>query len=118
LAFPISAEPNGEVTVDAMSPSKTAEPWRLTASEALSKIQADALSVQDYARSLLERIKARDDQVQAWAHLDEDLVIEQAKALDEVPKKSRGPLHGLPIAVKDVIYTRGKPTEHQKGIIN
>ncbi|RSL76821.1 hypothetical protein CEP51_009617 [Fusarium floridanum] len=96
-----------------MSPSKTAEPWRLTASEALSKIQADELLVQDYARSLLERIKARDDQVQAWAHLDEDLVIEQAKALDEVPKKSRGPLHGLPIAVKDVIYTKGKTTTAQ-----
>ncbi|KAH7260571.1 amidase signature domain-containing protein [Fusarium solani] len=99
-----------------MSPSKTAEPWRLTASEVLSKIQADELSVQDYARSLLERIKARDDQVQAWAHLDEDLVIEQAKALDEVPKKSRGPLHGLPIAVKDVIYTKDMPTQHNSSL--
>jgi Asp-tRNA(Asn)/Glu-tRNA(Gln) amidotransferase A subunit family amidase len=93
-----------------MSPSKNrkAEPWRLTASEALVQIQAEELSVQEYAESLLERIKARDEDVKAWAYLDKDYVIQQAKRLDEVPRKNRGPLHGLPIAVKDVIYTKGE----------
>lgn len=93
-----------------MSPSKThiIEPWKLTASEALAQIQADELSVQEYAESLLERIKNRDEDVKAWAYLDKDHVIQQAKLLDEVPKKNRGPLHGLPIAVKDVIYTKGE----------
>lgn len=94
-----------------MSPSKTCkmEPWKLTAAEALTQIQADKLSVQEYARSLLERVNERDKDVQAWAYLDEETIMRQAKSLDEVPKKNRGPLHGLPIAVKDVIYTRGKP---------
>ncbi|KAG6996783.1 Glutamyl-tRNA(Gln) amidotransferase subunit A [Fusarium oxysporum f. sp. conglutinans] len=87
------------------------EPWRLTASEALGKIQADEMSVQEYAESLLERIKARDDDVQAWAYLDEKRVIQEARLLDETPKKNRGPLHGLPIAVKDVIYTKDMPTQ-------
>lgn len=92
-----------------MSPSKThhIEPWKLTASEALGKIQADELSVQEYAESLLERIKARDEDVKAWAYLDEKRVMQEARFLDEIPKKNRGPLHGLPIAVKDVIYTKG-----------
>uniref|UniRef100_A0A0D2YIN8 Amidase domain-containing protein n=1 Tax=Fusarium oxysporum (strain Fo5176) TaxID=660025 RepID=A0A0D2YIN8_FUSOF len=86
------------------------EPWRLTASVALGKIQADKMSVQEYAESLLERIKARDEVVKAWAYLDEKRVIQEARLLDETPKKNRGPLHGLPIAVKDVIYTKGKTT--------
>ncbi|KAF4337660.1 amidase [Fusarium beomiforme] len=96
-----------------MSPSKThhMEPWRLTASEVLAKIQADEISVQEYAESLLERIKARDEDVKAWAYLDEKMVMYHAKLLDELPKKNRGPLHGLPIAVKDVIYTKDMPTQ-------
>lgn len=94
-----------------MSPSKTCkmESWKLTASEALAQIRADELSVQEYARSLLNRINTRDEDVQAWAYLNEETIMRQAKNLDEVPRKNRGPLHGLPIAVKDVIYTRGKP---------
>ncbi|EXK25408.1 amidase [Fusarium oxysporum f. sp. melonis 26406] len=86
------------------------ELWKLTASEALRKIRADEMSVQEYAESLLERIKARDEDVKAWAYLDEERVIQEARLLDEIPKKNRGPLHGLPIAVKDVIYTKVKLT--------
>ncbi|CAF3513433.1 unnamed protein product [Fusarium graminearum] len=94
-----------------MSPSKTCimEPWKLTASEALAQIQADELSVEEYAKSLFKKIDERDKDVQAWAYLDKEAIMQQAKSLDEVPKKNRGPLHGLPIAVKDVIYTKGKP---------
>ncbi|KAH7463332.1 hypothetical protein FOMA001_g18238 [Fusarium oxysporum f. sp. matthiolae] len=87
------------------------EPWKLTASVALGKIQADEMSVQEYAESLLERIKARDEDVKAWAYLDEKRVIQEARLLDQIPKKNRGPLHGLPIAVKDVIYTKDMPTQ-------
>jgi hypothetical protein len=90
--------------------SDRVEPWKLTASVALGKIQADEMSVQEYAESLLERIKARDEDVKDWAYLDEKRVIQEARLLDEIPKKNRGPLHGLPIAVKDVIYTKGKLT--------
>ncbi|KAI1024536.1 hypothetical protein LB503_007470 [Fusarium chuoi] len=91
-----------------MSPSKThhIEPWKLTASEALGKIQADEISVQEYAESLLERIKARDEDVKAWAYLDEKRVMQEARLLDEIPKKNRGPLHGLPIAICLLSSTR------------
>lgn len=80
----------------------------LTASEALVRIRADTLTVEDYARSLLERIRLRDDAVRAWAFLDPELVLQQARALDKVPREKRGPLHGAPIGVKDVIYTKGE----------
>jgi Asp-tRNA(Asn)/Glu-tRNA(Gln) amidotransferase A subunit family amidase len=47
--------------------------------------------------------------VKAWSFLAPELVIQQAQALDRV--KHRGPLHGVPIGVKDVIETRDMPTE-------
>jgi Asp-tRNA(Asn)/Glu-tRNA(Gln) amidotransferase A subunit family amidase len=83
--------------------------YRLNATEILTKIKAGDISVEDYARSLLTRIEARDEAVQAWAYLKPDYVIEQAKALDAVPPAERGPLHGVAIAVKDVLYTKGTP---------
>ena len=81
--------------------------YQLTATEILAKIKDGEVTVEDYARSLLERIKSRDEAVQAWAYLDPEFVIKQAKALDAVPPAERGPLHGVAIAVKDVIYTKG-----------
>lgn len=87
--------------------------YRLTASEIVASINAGKCSVEDYARSLLERIEARDEAVQAWAYLDPEHVIAQAKALDAVPSTERGPLHGVAIAVKDVIYTKGGFTIHR-----
>lgn len=61
-----------------------------------------------YARSLLDRIQNRDEVVRAWEFLDRERVIEQAKALDQVPREQRGPLHGVAVGVKDVIYTKGR----------
>ncbi|KAK7728744.1 hypothetical protein SLS53_009372 [Cytospora paraplurivora] len=83
---------------------------------AAAKIQCGSLSVEDYARSLLSRIKERDDTVRAWAYINEDLVLEQARQLDQVPLGKRGPLHGVAVAVKDVIYTKDMPTQHNSPI--
>lgn len=81
--------------------------YNLTATELLAKFKADELTVEQYAESLLAHIKARDPIVKAWAYLDPELVLAQAKALDKIPKESRGPLHGVAVGVKDVIYTKG-----------
>jgi Asp-tRNA(Asn)/Glu-tRNA(Gln) amidotransferase A subunit family amidase len=83
------------------------EPCRLTATEVLPLLQNGTLSVETYARSLLTRIKMRDDAVKAWAYLDPDFVISQAKKLDAIPASERGPLHGIAVGVKDVILTKG-----------
>ncbi|KAL4772300.1 amidase signature domain-containing protein [Aspergillus nidulans var. acristatus] len=88
------------------------EPYRLTATQSLPLIKDAKLSVEDYARSLLSRIDSRDPTVQAWAYLNPEQVLEQSRQLDKVPIDQRGPLHGVPIGVKDVIYTKDMPTEH------
>jgi Asp-tRNA(Asn)/Glu-tRNA(Gln) amidotransferase A subunit family amidase len=83
------------------------EPYSLTASEALVLMKNGSLTVEAYANSLLKRIKERDHLVKAWAYLDPDFVIAQAKKLDQVPADQRGPLHGIAVGVKDVILTKG-----------
>ncbi|KAL6364540.1 hypothetical protein LRP88_01943 [Fusarium phalaenopsidis] len=90
----------------------TIQLWRLTATQALGKIRAKDLTIEQYASSLLQRIRQRDDDVRAWAYLDPATVLEQAKQLDQVPFEKRGPLHGMPVAVKDIIYTKDMPTAH------
>lgn len=87
------------------------EPWKLTATEAVAKFKDGSLTVEDYVKSLLARIEKRDDAVKAWAYLNPEYVIEQAKKLDQIPPEKRGPLHGVAVAVKDVIYTKGKLIE-------
>ncbi|KAG5758708.1 hypothetical protein H9Q72_013160 [Fusarium xylarioides] len=88
------------------------EPWHHTATEILENIRSGNLTVEQYASSLLERIQQRDDDVKAWAYLDPKAVLEQARKLDQVPKDQRGPLHGLPVGIKDIILTKDMPTEH------
>ena len=59
--------------------------------------------------SCLERIREREPDVGAWAHLDEDLALNAARAADATEPKS--PLHGIPFGVKDVIDTADLATE-------
>ncbi|KAF5589732.1 amidase [Fusarium pseudocircinatum] len=88
------------------------EPWHHTATQILEKIRSGNLTVEKYASSLLERIKERDDDVKAWAYLNPKAVLEQARKLDQVPGNQRGPWHGLPVGIKDIILTKDMPTEH------
>ncbi|WP_423958153.1 amidase [Bradyrhizobium sp.] len=82
----------------------------LTATHALRLMRAGDLSVEALAQACLERIRERDDVVRAWAYLDPELVLRNARELDK--REIKGPLHGIPIAVKDVILTEDMPTEH------
>lgn len=81
--------------------------YKLTATQVLDKYKSDELTVEQYAESLLARVRSRDPTVKAWAYLDPELVLAQARALDQLPKDKRGPLHGVAVGVKDVIYTKG-----------
>jgi Asp-tRNA(Asn)/Glu-tRNA(Gln) amidotransferase A subunit family amidase len=63
---------------------------------------------EELVRECLERIEARDGELRAWAHVDPDHALAQARARDE--EAPRGPLHGLPVGVKDVIDTADLPT--------
>ncbi|KOS22389.1 Glutamyl-tRNA(Gln) amidotransferase subunit A [Escovopsis weberi] len=81
---------------------------RLTATAALAQTRSGHLTIEAHARSLLQRIDSRDADVAAWAHLDRQYVLRQARDLDSVAPSERGPLHGVPIAIKDIVYTQGK----------
>ena len=88
----------------------TNAPERLSAVDALARIRQGDLSVEALARACLERIRARDDAVHAWAYINAEQVLEQARALDRAGP--RGPLFGLPVGIKDVFLTRDMPTQY------
>jgi len=87
---------------------------QFSATQAAREIAAGRLTSEALVRSCLAHIAERDPAVQAWAFLDPDLAIEQARACDRGPR--RGPLHGLPIGVKDVIDTADMPTAYNSAI--
>src|SRR5258708_37045695 len=66
------------------------------------------LRAADLLRACLDRVAERDSEVHAFAHLDRDRALAQAHALDSGPV--RGPLHALPIGVKDLFGTFDLPT--------
>jgi Asp-tRNA(Asn)/Glu-tRNA(Gln) amidotransferase A subunit family amidase len=96
--------------------SMPTETYKLTATEVIAKIRDGQLTVEEYAESLLVRIKERDPVVKGWAYLNPDQVLFEARKLDQIPKESRGPLHGVAVAVKDVIYTKDMPTQFNSPI--
>lgn len=85
----------------------TANLYRLTATELVQGYKDDSFTVEDYANSLIMHIDARQPTVKAWCYFNSHQVLEQARRLDTLPKSERGPLHGVGVAVKDVIYTKG-----------
>ncbi len=82
----------------------------LSASECSAALAAGTITAEALTRACLERIAAREPIVGAWEILDADGALERASSLDALPPSRRGPLHGLPIAVKDLIDTAGLPT--------
>src|SRR5262249_27896724 len=85
----------------------------LTATAAAAEIARGAVSAVDYSRACLDRIEAIDGEIRAFVHVDRDSVLAQARALDErrAERRSIGPLHGVPVAIKDIIDTADYPTE-------
>lgn len=84
----------------------------LSASAAAALMAAGELSAEELTRSCLRRIEARDPVVKAWIHVDPDAAIRKAREADKIrlSKGARGPLHGLPFGVKDMIDTADLPT--------
>ncbi len=83
---------------------------RLTAREAARLIAHGGMTAEALVRACLERIEDREPIVHAWAFLDPDAAIRQARERDRTPPV--GPLHGIPVGVKDIIDTADMPTEY------
>ncbi len=83
---------------------------RLSAIEAAALIASGKLTAVKLAEDCLARVAAREEAVQAWAHIDPQQVLADARARDA--EKPRSPLHGVPVAIKDIIDTADMPTEY------
>ena len=90
------------------------ELWRLTAAQASGLMAAGELGSEQLTRALLARIAERDPLIRAWSWVDPDHALRQARERDREPR--RGPLHGIPFGVKDVLNTRDLPTQHNSPI--
>src|SRR3954470_21246485 len=89
-------------------------PNELTAAEAARRLEAGELTAEALAAACLERIAAREEAVRAWAFLDREQALAQARALDRMPRRSR--LHGVPFGIKDIFDTAELPTEYNSPI--
>jgi Asp-tRNA(Asn)/Glu-tRNA(Gln) amidotransferase A subunit family amidase len=86
----------------------------LSASDAARRIREGTLTSQELVQSCLERIREAEPSVQAWTFLDEEHALAQARAADERKRSGEpiGPLHGVPVGVKDIFDTGDMPTEN------
>lgn len=85
----------------------------LSATEAGRRIRSGELRSVELVTACLDHIESTEDRVGAWQHLDRQYALEQAHSADEFRKSGAGigPLHGVPIGVKDIVDTRAWPTE-------
>jgi len=89
-------------------------PAALSAAEAARRIRDGVLTSEELVQSCLDQIRALEPKVQAWQFLDEEHALKQARAVDDGKRNGEpiGPLHGVPIGVKDIIDTGDMPTEN------
>jgi Asp-tRNA(Asn)/Glu-tRNA(Gln) amidotransferase A subunit family amidase len=86
----------------------------LSLAQAAQRIERGEITAEALAGACLERIAERDEMLRAWAYVDRARVLEQARALDRMPRASR--LHGVPFGIKDIIDTADLPTEYNSPI--
>jgi Asp-tRNA(Asn)/Glu-tRNA(Gln) amidotransferase A subunit family amidase len=84
-----------------------------SAADAARAIRDGAINSEQLVEACLARIQEADGEVQAWAFLDPAHALAQARARDLERSEGRavGPLHGIPVGIKDIIDTDDMPTE-------
>jgi Asp-tRNA(Asn)/Glu-tRNA(Gln) amidotransferase A subunit family amidase len=88
-------------------------PNELDAIEALANMAAGRLTAEVLTRACLDRIGMRDSVVRAFAYLDPERALVEARTRDRARQAgSAGPLNGLPFGVKDIIDTHDMPTQY------
>ena len=86
----------------------------ISAAEAARLIRDGVISSEQFVEACLARIAEVDGQVQAWTFLDREYALQQARAADQrrLTGAPIGPLHGVPIGIKDIFDTADMPTEY------
>jgi Asp-tRNA(Asn)/Glu-tRNA(Gln) amidotransferase A subunit family amidase len=106
----LNSTPNPEMNPEANLETNPDSLNRLSALAAARLIARRELSCEQLVRACLARIQQREAVVGAWTQLDPEKVLEEARVLDS--GALRGPLHGLPLGVKDLIDTRQYATAY------
>jgi Asp-tRNA(Asn)/Glu-tRNA(Gln) amidotransferase A subunit family amidase len=85
----------------------------LSASAAVAAIDAGQTNSQELVQAYINQVNAYEEAVGAWQHFDAEYALTQAKEADLLRKSGQrtGPLHGVPVAVKDIFDTKDFPTE-------
>ena len=85
---------------------------RLGVAEAARGIRDGQVSSTELAQALLERIETFDPALEAWVTVDREDVLSEARRRDEERDAGdvSGPLHGVPVGLKDIFYTEGMKT--------
>jgi len=88
------------------------QPYELSASEVARQIKSKELSPVSLVQSLLDRIDSLEPALKAWVYLDREEVLSEARRKEQEVDSGTagGPLHGVPIGLKDIYYTAGIPT--------
>jgi Asp-tRNA(Asn)/Glu-tRNA(Gln) amidotransferase A subunit family amidase len=86
----------------------------LTAEQAAARIRAGELTSEALVAACLDVVAAREPEIGAWTYLDPDYALAQAREADDIRRQGRevGPLHGVPVGIKDIIETSDMPTEN------
>jgi len=91
-----------------------------TIAEAARQIAAKELSPVELTRACLDRVHALDNKLHAFIHLTEERALADARAAEAAIMAGgpSGPLHGIPIGLKDIVDTRGIPTTCQSKLLH
>src|SRR5262245_5334796 len=83
-----------------------------TAAELLRLLSRGEITSEDLTGQFLQAIRARESRIKAFLHVDESAALEQAREVDAKRKRGEmlGALAGIPVAIKDLLCTRGQPT--------
>lgn len=89
-----------------------AEPFELTSSEAARRMRRRELSPVELVKSLLKRIDGLEPRLKTWVYVDREgaLLEAEAKEAELASGASLGPLHGVPVGLKDIYHNAGIPT--------
>ncbi len=88
--------------------------FELSAVKAIRQIRNGEVTSEELVQACLDRIEQADGEIEAWAHLKPDYALDQARMLDAQRQAGGpvGPLHGIPVGIKDIFDTECLPTEN------
>ena len=99
----------------------TNELYYLSIAETAALLKSKQLSPTELTNAFLDRIEAIDSRIHSFVLVTQEEALRQAKVVEReiASNQYRGPLHGIPIGLKDLIETRGiRTTAHSRVLID